>query len=178
VLSADADYLDALWVSPLAAMFSSDGSAIEVLGDDNAETYWHRSDRFDLALDLTSGHRGLLALAKVLALWIKHMLDIDVLVEPLPELRDVALAWYIGLDAAGTKIGDALWNGVDIKEATRARLVGLFRLTFHDPSVVIDRVGQEPVYLILATTPDGGLRIKPQNLLVGLPLRGEAGALM
>jgi hypothetical protein len=96
----------------------------------------------------------------------------------LTELRDVALTWYVGLDAAGTKIGDALWNGAEIDEATRARLVGMFRLTFRDPGIVIDRVGEEPVYLILGMTPDGGLRIKPQNLLVGLPLRGEdAGAL-
>jgi hypothetical protein len=29
----------------------------------------------------------------------------------------------------------------------------------------------EPVYLILAMTPDGELRLKPQNLVTGLPLR-------
>jgi hypothetical protein len=179
VLSADAEHLDAFSVSPLAAMFSfSDGPTIEVLSDENAETYWQRSDGFDFALDLTSGRRGQSALGKVIALWIRHMLDIDVIVEPLTELRDVALTWYVGLDAAGTKIGDALWNGAEIDEATRARLVGLFRLTFRDAGIVIDRVGEEPVYLILAMTLDGGLRIKPQNLLVGLPLRGEdAGAL-
>ena len=29
----------------------------------------------------------------------------------------------------------------------------------------------EPVYLILAMTPDRMLRMKPQNLLTGLPIR-------
>ena len=95
-------------------------SEIEVLSDDNAAGYWERSDRFDLALDLTAGRRGLAALGAVIARWVKHLLDIDVIVEPLNELRDVALAWYVGLDAYGTKIGDALWNGAEIDEATRS----------------------------------------------------------
>ena len=32
------------------------------------------------------------------------------------------------------------------------RVVGLFRLTFRDPSVVLDKVKGEPVYLILSMT--------------------------
>ena len=95
-----------------------------------------------LALDLTAGRRGLAALGTVIACWVKHLLDIDVIVEPLNELRDVALAWYVGLDADGTKIGDALWNGAEIDEATRERVVGLFRLTFRDASIVIERHGR------------------------------------
>ena len=124
-----------------------------------------------LALDLTAGRRGLAALGTVIVCWVKHLLDIDVMVEPLNELRDVALAWYVGLDANGTRIGDALWNGAEIDEATRARVVGLFRLTFRDAGIVIDRMAGEPVYLILAMTPDKILRMKPQNLLTGLPIR-------
>lgn len=144
---------------------------VEVLGDDNAAHYWRRSDHFDLALDLTAGRRGLTALGDVIAYWIEHLLDIDVAVEPLTELRDAALAWYVGLDSEGTKIGDALWHGQTIDDGTRARVVGLFRLMFKDAGVVIDRMAGEPVYLILASMPDGILRVKPQNLLTGLPLR-------
>jgi hypothetical protein len=51
------------------------------------------------------------------------------------------------------------------------RVVGLFRLTFRDPAVMLDRVRGEAVYLILAATPDNLLRLKPQNLLTGLPIR-------
>ena len=79
--------------------------------------------------------------------------------------------WYVGLDADGTKIGDALWNGEALDEATRARVVGLYRLTFRDPSVVADKMKGEPVYLILAMGADKVLRMKPQNLLTGLPIR-------
>ena len=143
---------------------------IEVLSEDNAPDYWERSDRFDLALDLTAGRRGLAALGAVIACWIKHLLDIDVIDRAAKEMRDVALAWYVGLDSDGTRIGDALWNGAEIDEA-REQLVGLFRLTFRDPGIAIDGLAGEPVYLILAMTPDNMLRMKPQNLLTGLPIR-------
>jgi hypothetical protein len=173
-LAADAEQIDTIApvASPLAAMFALETAPeVEVLCDNNAAHYWRRSDRFDLALDLTAGRRGLAALGSVIACWIKHMLDIDVVVEPLAELRDVALAWYVGLDADGTRIGDALWHGKTIDEATRARVVGLFRLAFRDAGIAIDRMAGEPVYLILAATPDNILRVKPQNLLTGLPIR-------
>ena len=89
----------------------------------------------------------------------------------MTELRDVNLAWYVGLDADATAIGDMLWRGEDIDEATLARVVGLFRLTFRDPSIMLDKVKGESVYLILAMTPDKTIRMKPQNLVTGLPVR-------
>jgi hypothetical protein len=173
LLAADQERIDAQGAeSPLTAMLGLPSALdVEVLCDDNAPGYWERSDRFDLALDLTAGRRGLAALGSVIARWVEHLLDIDVAVEPLPELRDVALTWYVGLDSFGTKIGDALWNGEEISEARRSHVVGLFRLIFRDPTVVIDRMADEPVYLILAMGPDRVLRMKPQNLLTGLPLR-------
>ena len=174
LLAADQEYVDASGrgASPLAAMLGlPEQPDIEVLADANAASYWERSDRFDLALDLTVGRRGLAGLATVMAHWLKHLLDIDVVVEPLDALRDVVLAWYVGLDANGTWIGDALWNGVEIDEPTRGRVVGLFRLTFGDTNVVIERMAGEPVHLILAMAPDRVLRMKPQNLLNGLPIR-------
>jgi hypothetical protein len=64
-----------------------------------------------------------------------------------------------------------LWHGEDIDEATMARVVGLFRLSFCDPAVMIEKVRGEPVYLILAMTSDKTIRMKPQNLLTGLPVR-------
>ena len=91
--------------------------------------------------------------------------------KPLTEFHSVAFSWYVGLDADGTKIGDALWRDRSIDETTAGRVVGLFRLTFADAGAVIERMMDEPVYLILAMTPDGELRLKPQNLVTGLPLR-------
>ena len=70
-----------------------------------------------------------------------------------------------------TRIGDALWNGEELDEAAQRRVIGLYRLIFDDASDVEDRVRGEPVYLIGAMTADKVLRLKPQNLLTGLPVR-------
>ena len=149
-------------VSPLVSMLGIPSSAeIDVLTDDNAADYWERSDRFDMALDLTSGGRGVAALGAVVEIWLRHMLSLDASLEPLSELREVPLTWYVGLDVEGTRIGDALWQGDPIDEATQRRLVALFRLTLPG--------GADPVFLILAMTSEKTLRLKPQNLLTGLP---------
>jgi len=159
-------------VTPLVSMLGIPPEAkIDVMNDSNIDSYWERSDQFDTALDLTAGREGLDALATAMQRWIAHLLGIDVTIEALAELQDVNLAWYVGLDADSTKIGDMLWHGEDIDEAIMARVVGLFRLTFRDPSVMLDNVRGEPVYLILAMTPDKTIRMKPQNLAAGLPIR-------
>jgi hypothetical protein len=159
-------------VSPLVSMLGIPANAeIEVLSGDNAKDYWERSDLFDTALDLTAGRVGLKALGHVLARWISHLLSVGVEVEPLTDMRDVELAWYVGLDAEGTRIGDALWNGERLDDTSQSGVVGIYRLTFKDGDVVFDEVKGEPVYLILAMTPDKVLRMKPQNLLTGLPVQ-------
>jgi hypothetical protein len=158
--------------SPLVAMLGIPAMGeIDVLVEENAESYWERSDQFDFALDLSGGRRGPAALAEVIARFVRHMLAVEVEVEPIVEARDVRLTWYVGLDSDGTQIGDALWNGEELDEATSSRVIGLFRLNFIDPEAVLDRVKGEPVYLILAMTQDRILRMKPQNLVTGLPVR-------
>jgi hypothetical protein len=146
-------------------------SEIEVLNENNAFTYWQRSDRFDMALDLTAGREGLVALAKAMELWIGHLLGLAVTIEPLTELRETPVTWYVGLDAEATRIADALWNGDELDEDSLARVVGLFRLTFRDGGLMIDDLRGQPVYLVLAMTRDRLIRMKPQNLLTGLPVK-------
>jgi uncharacterized protein DUF6352 len=159
-------------LSPLVSMLGLPAAAeIDVLNEDNADSYWQRSDQFDMALDLTAGRYGLAALGDVARRWVKHLLGVGVKIEPLIELQDAPLVWYVGLDAEGTRIGDALWNGEQLDEAERGRVVGLYRLTFEDGGDVEDRVRGEPVYLIGAMTADKVLRLKPQNLITGLPVR-------
>jgi uncharacterized protein DUF6352 len=159
-------------VTPLVSMLGIPPEAnIDVINIDNADSYWERSDQFDMALDLTAGREGLDALAQAMQRWIAHVIAVDVTIEALAQLSEVNLAWYVGLDADATKIGDMLWHGEDIDEATMARVVGLFRLKFRDPAVMIEKVRGEPVYLILAMTSDKTIRMKPQNLLTGLPVR-------
>lgn len=159
-------------VSPLVSMLGLKNAAnIDVLVDDSAGSYWERSDQFDMAIDLTAGRRGIAALGEVIQRWVAHLLGTEVDVEPLIEVRDASFTWYVGLDAEGTKIGNALWHGAELDDQTRERVVGLYRLTFRDPTMVLDKVRGEPVYLILAVDADKHLRLKPQNLIAGLPVR-------
>ncbi|MBM3529977.1 MAG: hypothetical protein FJX62_17990 [Alphaproteobacteria bacterium] len=159
-------------VSPLVSMLGIPPEAeIDVMNDDNAGHYFEHSDQFHVALDLTAGRRGLDALAAAIARWIEHLLSIEVEIEPFTEVQDATLTWYVGLDADGTQIGDALWNGEEIDDATRGRVVGLFRLKFRDPAVALPKVQDEPIYLIMAMDRDKMLRMKPQNLIAGLPVR-------
>jgi hypothetical protein len=159
-------------VSPLVSMLGLPPAAeIAVLSEENAGSYWQRSDRFDMALDLTAGRCGLAALGIVVERWIAHLLGVKVSMEPLTEVRDVSFTWYLGLDADATRLGDALWKGEEIGDVDRSSIVGLYRLTFADASDVIDKVRGEPVYVIAAMTIDKVLRLKPQNLATGLPIR-------
>jgi len=175
LLAADEETIGGINTAPVTPLVSMLGipaeAAIDIINGDNADSYWQRSDQFDMALDLTAGRDGFDALAQVMQRWIAHVLGVDVVIEALTQMSEVDLAWYVGLDAEATKLGDMLWQGEDIDEATMSRVVGLFRLSFRDPAVMLDNVKGEPVYLILAMTPDMTIRMKPQNLLTGLPVR-------
>ena len=158
--------------SPLVSMLGIPNEAnIDVLNAENTDQYWDRSDQFDMAIDLSAGQPGLDALAKVIEGWVGHLLGLDVAVTALPEMRDVNLVWYVGLDADATKLGDTVWKGEELDQAAATRLIGLFKMEFRDPSVLLDKVRGEPVYLILAMTPDKLIRMKPQNLVTGLPVK-------
>jgi hypothetical protein len=174
LVAADEEVISGLGRGPLSPLVSMLGlpaaAEIDVLSEDNAADYWQRSERFDMALDLTAGRRGLAALGEVATRWVGHLLGVSVKIEPLVELNDAPLAWYVGLDAEATRVGDSLWNGEPLDEAAQRRLVGLYRLNFEDPRDAEERVRGEPVYLLSAMTPDKVLRLKPQNLIVGLPV--------
>jgi hypothetical protein len=159
-------------ISPLVSMLGLPAAAeIDVLNDGNASQYWERSDLFDTALDLTAGRRGVAALGEVVERWVAHLLAVAVRVEPLVELQDVVLTWYVGLDAEATRIGDALWNGEELGDSDRGHIVALYRLTFANPEDAEAKIRGEPVYLIGAMAADKVLRLKPQNLVTGLPIR-------
>lgn len=159
-------------VTPLVSMLGIPPAAeIDVINDDNAESYWQRSDRFDMALDLTGGRAGLAALAEAMQRFIVYALGVEVTIAPLTELNDAPFSWYVGLDAEATKIGDQLWREGEIDSAAMANVIGLFALSFLDPSLMLDKVRGETVYLILAMTSDKTIRMKPHNLVTGLPIR-------
>ena len=103
--------------------------------------------------------------------WLRHLLALDCRIEPLAALRGVDFTWYVGLDAQATTIGDALWGGDELDPAVQSRLIGLYRLNVAAPAIVLEAASGEPIYLLLAMMPDGLLRMKPQNLITGLPIR-------
>ena len=63
-----------------------------------------------------------------------------------------------------------IYNGGEIGEERMKRIIGLYRIDFADPSVLRGEIAGSPVFLGLAMTADGTLRMKPQNLLLNLPL--------
>jgi hypothetical protein len=173
-IDAEAEQPDQGHQSPLFALLGLPPAiGVDMLNDATARSYFDRSDRFDMALELTAGQRGLAALGEVVGRWLSHLIAIDVAIEPLPELRDVRFSWYVGLDAEASRIGDAIWNSGEIDDAMRARLIGLYQLMFRSPPNPIGKVRGEPVYLLAAMTVDGILRLKPQNLVTGLPIPSE-----
>jgi hypothetical protein len=175
VLLGDAEVIGGTSPTPVLSLMSMLGAVhdveVEVIDEDNAEHYWHRSDQFDMGLDLTAGRRGQAALATVITRWLSHLLGVEVSIEPLTELRDAKLSWYVGLDTDATVIGDRLWHGETLDEETNGRVLGLYRLNFADPALVLEQVGREPVYLIMAMSAQKLVKLKPQNLLTGLPIR-------
>ncbi|RZN09784.1 hypothetical protein CWO91_15855 [Bradyrhizobium genosp. SA-3] len=158
-------------LSLMSMLGATTDAVLDVLSDENVGVYWQRSDQFDMALDLTAGGRGPAALAEAMTRWISHLLGIDVTIEPLRALQEAKLTWYVGLDADATKLGDRLWHGEELDQRSADRVLALFRLTFADLGRAHNDVRDEPIYLILSMTADQKLRMKPQNLLTGLPVK-------
>ncbi len=147
---------------------------LDVLDETNADLYWSRDQRYDTVLNLNFAGAGLDALCRVLEAWIGHFLDISVSIQPVQTITDEKWVWHVGLDAEGSALLNDLYKGAEVGEARLARLLALFRLEFADPSVMVAEIAGRPVYLAMAMTPEGGLRLKPQNLLVNLPLAERA----
>ena len=146
------------------------GVDLDVLGPDNEAAYWQRSDRHDMVLDLRFGGPGLNALCAVLGSWIAHFFAAEIAIEPVGMIRDERWVWHVGLDAESSAILNDLYDGNEVGEDRIARLLSLFRLTFRDPALMRPDIAGRPVYLGMAMDKDNLLRLKPQNLLVNLPL--------
>ena len=63
-----------------------------------------------------------------------------------------------------------LYEERPVDEERSARLISLFRLDFARAGEMRADVAGKPVYLGLAMTADQTLKLKPQNLLLNLPL--------
>ena len=143
---------------------------MDVLSHENAPLYFMRDELYGFVLDLAVDGPGAAALARVMERWIAHLAGVRVTIEPLPRVDDERWRWHVGLDVDSTEILNALYRGEPVDDAARERLALLFRLRFAEPRGVLDEMAGRPVYLGLACRPDRLLRMKPQNLLVNLPL--------
>jgi Family of unknown function (DUF6352) len=182
LLLADAEVIEAqqhaqfdLHSSPLTAMLSQKPfGELDVMDDDNAWTYWSRSDAHAMVMNFGGNPKARAGLCRVIERWIAHLTGVPVTVANVASIEDRDWRWYIGLDSEGTRIGDALWNGNALDGNAAERIVALMRLDIEDARLVDERVGNKPVYLILAMGADKVVRLKPQNLVAGLPLASTA----
>jgi hypothetical protein len=182
LLLADAEVVEAeqhaqhdLHSSPLTAMLQPKAfGEMDVMDDDNAWTYWSRSDAHAMAMNIGGNTNARAGLCRVIERWIGHLLGISVSVETTASIEDRDWRWFVGLDSEATRIGNALWRGERLDGSISERIVALMRLTFEDARLVDERVGSKPVYLILAMGADKVVRLKPQNLIAGLPLAAAA----
>lgn len=160
--------------SPLIAMLGGPAAAmLDILKPANAGTYWERSDRHEMVLDLGGEPSGRAAIAGALALWLGPLLGLAARIEPLERVEDADWRWFVGLDPDATRLGNALWRGEKPGAEAMSRVLALFRLTVQDVSALTPDVADKPVYLILAMDEERRLRLKPQNLVAGLPLAGR-----
>ena len=143
---------------------------LDVMSHENAQLYFLRESRHNYLLDLTHGREGEDALARVLARWVTHFFGVNVSIAPMGRIDDDAWRWHVGLDVESTAILNDLYEGADVSEARRSRLICLFRVDFADATDMRRDVAGKPVYLGLAITEDNQLKLKPQNLLINLPL--------
>lgn len=143
---------------------------LDVLTPENASLYWARSDRFDTVIDLSFARPGLDALCRLLEAWVRHFLAVDVAIQPVQQIRDERWAWHVGLDGEASAILNDMYNGVAVGEERMYRVLSLFRLEFRDPALMLPRVAGRPIYLAMAMNEEHRMRLKPQNLLVNLPL--------
>jgi Family of unknown function (DUF6352) len=196
VLSGDRDVMDMLHetggLGNFGRFLAEAGAPLQtinlqVLSDGNAPDYWQQADRHTYLLDLTHevsndlshglvltmtrARSGLKALAGVLQKWVRHFLGVSVTIRPLQKIDDDAWRWHLGLDVESTALLNDLYEGRDVEATRLQRLVSLFRLDFADPQEMRGDVAGKPVYLGLMMNAEGALKLKPQNLLVNLPLR-------
>jgi hypothetical protein len=145
---------------------------MDVLSHENAQLYFLRDELYGFVLDLSPDGPGAQALARVLERWVARLAGVDVTIEPRARIDDERWRWHVGLDVEASAILNALYRGEPVAEEALARLVLLFRMMLREPAGVLPEMAGRPVYLGLACRADRSLKLKPQNLLVNLPLAG------
>ena len=146
---------------------------LDTLDEANASLYWDRDERHDLAVSLNRGRPALDALCRVLQRWIAHFLGVAVAIRPQSQIDDKRWVWHVGLDAEASALLNDLYNRAEVDAERMGRLLCLFELEFANPGDMRPAIAGRPVYLAMAMDSGQRLKIKPQNLLLNLPLAGS-----
>jgi plasmid stability protein len=146
---------------------------LDVLDRQNAALYWERESRHDTVISLTYGRPALDAFCRVMEAWIFHFLDVEVRIHPVRNIEEPRWAWHIGLDAEATAILNALWAGEEVEAGRMRRILALFRMDFAEPAEMRRDLAGRSVYLALAADAEDVVKMKPQNLILNLPLSGS-----
>ena len=152
------------------AQGASAAANLEVLERRNAALYWERESRHDTVVSLTYGRPALEAFCRVIEAWVGHFAGVRVAVTPVRRIEEPRWAWHIGLDAEATAILNALWAGEPVDAGRRRRILALLRMEFAAPGEMRRDIAGIPVYLALASGEDDRVKMKPQNLILNLPL--------
>ncbi len=142
---------------------------LDVLDRNNAALYWERESRHDTVISLTYGRPALDALCRVIEAWVFHFLKTEVRVTPIRKIDEEHWAWHIGLDAESSELLNELWGGREIEQGRMRNILALFALEFADARAMRAEIRGRTVYLALAAE-DGVVKMKPQNLLLNLPV--------
>jgi hypothetical protein len=142
---------------------------LDVLDRANAAIYWERESRHDTVVSLTYGRPALDALCRVMEAWIFHFLGTKVQIKPLRKIDEPRWAWHVGLDTESSAILNELWSGAEIEQGRMRNILAIFALQFEEPDAMRADVRGRTVYLALSSE-DGVVKMKPQNLLINLPL--------
>ncbi len=143
---------------------------LDILDEGNADLYWGRDQAHDTVLDLSFAGAGLDAFCRVLEAWIAHFTRTSVAVQPVQKITDERWVWHIGLDSEASQLLNDLYQGNTVESDRLESLLSLFRLEFADPRVMLPRIAGRPVYLGLCMHANKSLKLKPQNVLINLPL--------
>ncbi len=144
---------------------------LDVLDRQNAALYWERESRHDTVISLTYGRPALDGFCRAMEGWILHFLGTKVKISPIRNIEEPRWAWHIGLDAEATSILNSLWAGEEVEAGRMRRILALFRLEFDQPAEMRADIAGRSVYLALAADADDAVKMKPQNLILNLPLR-------
>jgi hypothetical protein len=144
---------------------------LDVIDRANAASYWERESRHDTVISLTYGRPALDAYCRVMEAWIWHFLKLKAAIKPIRKIEEEHWAWHVGLDAESTAILNELWSGGEVEQGRMRRIVALFAVQLEDPQAMRPDVAGRTVYLGLSANEEGVVRMKPQNVLLNLPLR-------